>query len=102
MINTNIKYKNFVIYGIIFTTTIILSLVILFFIQRKKNSEKFCNCQGMDTKVCPNPEMLQALYSAGILTENTNLQNGPSIWKFTSEPTVRFHHYPENKTPICK
>lgn len=38
-----------------------------------KTSEKFCNCQGMMTQVCPNPAELVKLYNSGELTEFTDL-----------------------------
>jgi hypothetical protein len=37
------------------------------------SKEKFCNCQGMITQVCPNPAELVKLYNSGELTEFTDL-----------------------------
>ena len=37
-----------------------------------RNKDKFCQCNGMETKVCVDPQLLKQLYAENILTE-TNL-----------------------------
>lgn len=39
--------------------------------------ESFCQCHGMDKKVCPTNDVQKALYNAGVLTEYTPLKKSP-------------------------
>lgn len=79
--------------------SIVVIGVILYLLIKCKNKDKFCTCQGMNSKRCPNPQNLQALYNSGKLTEFTNLaaaQDGK--WRETM--AQQFQPY-KNTGPSC-
>lgn len=92
---------SFVVYFICSIVVIgVMTAIILTKYNCKGGSkDNFCNCQGMDKKVCPNPRNLQQLYNEGILTEFTPLTN-KGIWKQSMPPYIQFQEYPD-KRPIC-
>ena len=57
---------------------VIMLLFLLLFItindlNSKNKKEKFCNCQGMNTKVCINKDEVHKLYDSGELTKKSKL-----------------------------
>lgn len=46
----------------------VISLVICLIIKYK-NKDKFCQCNGMEHKVCVDPQVLKQLYAENKLTE---------------------------------
>jgi hypothetical protein len=61
--------------GVIFYAAIVMYG---FYLMSSTNSESFCTCQGMSSKRCPDPEILQDLYNTGKLTEYSDLAGAQS------------------------
>lgn len=70
------------------TLATIAASYIIFMLKQKTNhvstKENFCQCHGMDKKVCPSNDVQKALYNAGILTEFTPLKKSPK-WQVLGE-----------------
>ena len=60
---------------IIFIVFVMVITVIVYYITNRDKKEQFCTCNGMKSKMCMNPQKIQALYNSGELTEFTELPN---------------------------
>ena len=59
----------------------VIAVLIYFLVDCRKKCESFCICRGMDSKVCPNMELLHKEYDDGKLTEFTNFGEQPRQWQ---------------------
>jgi hypothetical protein len=75
----------------LFTVIIVLSVLL-----SNCKTEGFCGtCQGMDTKVCTDRELLNKLYVNGLLTEDSDLIRSKK-W-----PSIEFDNFSKNQEDEC-
>lgn len=91
------KSRAMTIICVVLTLAVIGTLIALL----ARSSDNFCGtCQGLDSKVCPNKQLLRKLYEEGKLTEFTDLKKGDKWGSFGAWD--QFHTYPDSPVPNCQ